>query len=153
MTGGTNIFGEWTTNIAAEQLNQRHLEVCVKTLEDSVYRDRDTYHIGGDWTMPCSITQVQRIIDCITDGTSLNRFVQKFDIAKVGTSGELTLRGVAVEGVLYTTTLLVDTSSTVELQPQLSPVTLYCSIQALHRIIRLSVFLQQADCVWKASMK
>ena len=51
MTGGTNIFGEWTTNIAAEQLNQRHLEVCVKKLEDSVYRDRDTYHIGGDWTM------------------------------------------------------------------------------------------------------
>ena len=44
-------MGSGTTNIAAEQLNRQHLEVCVKKLEDDVYRDRDTYYISGDWTM------------------------------------------------------------------------------------------------------
>ena len=39
--------------------------------------------------------------------------------------GLLTLRGVVVEDLLQTTALLVDTSSTVEFQAQLSPVTLY----------------------------
>ena len=55
----------------------------------------------------------------------LNRFVQKFDIAKVGTVGELTLRGVALEGILETTARLVNTGSSVDLETQLNAVTLY----------------------------
>lgn len=54
-----------------------------------------------------------------------SRFVQKFDIAAVGTNGSLTLGGVTPEGVLQTSVRLVDTGSAVDLQNQLSPVTLY----------------------------
>ena len=44
-----------------------------------------------------------------------SRFVQKFDIAAVGTDGSLTLGGVTPEGVLQTSVRLVDTGSAVDL--------------------------------------
>ena len=48
MTGGINIFGGVGLLISP---NRPHLEVCGRKLEDDVYWDRDTYDIGGDWTM------------------------------------------------------------------------------------------------------
>ena len=49
--GDKHTWGSGTTHIATEQQNRRHLEICVKKLKDEVYRNRDTCHIGGDWTM------------------------------------------------------------------------------------------------------